>query len=50
MALAVATADDVSNEATTSAVGTKPTSGTGLTMSVPEGKADVPVARPDFSL
>jgi hypothetical protein len=31
-------------------IGTKRTSGTGLTMSVLEGKADLPVARPDFSL
>jgi hypothetical protein len=30
--------------------GTKRTSGTGLTMSVPEGKADLPIAYPDFSL
>jgi hypothetical protein len=34
----------------TTANGTKRTNGTGLTMSVPEGKADLPVARPDFSL
>jgi hypothetical protein len=33
-----------------SPVGTKRTSGTGLTMSVLEGKADLPVARPDFSV
>jgi hypothetical protein len=32
------------------ACGTKRTSGTGLTMSVLEGKADLPVAYPDFSL
>jgi hypothetical protein len=30
--------------------GTKRTSGTGLTMSVLEGKADLPVAYPNFSL
>jgi len=30
--------------------GTERTSGTGLTMSVLEGKADLPVARPDFSV
>jgi hypothetical protein len=30
--------------------GTKRTNGTGLTMSVLEGKADFPVAHPDFSV
>jgi hypothetical protein len=34
----------------TSEFGTKRTSGTGLTMSVLEGKADFPVAHPDFSV
>jgi len=33
-----------------SLVGTKRTNGTGLTMSVLEGKADFPVAHPDFSV
>ena len=33
-----------------SLVGAKRTNGTGLIMSVFEGKADLPVERPDFSL
>ena len=33
-----------------SGIGTKRTSGTGLTTSVLEGKADLPVAYPNFSL
>jgi hypothetical protein len=32
------------------AIGTFRTYGAGLTMSVIEGKADLPVARPDFSV
>jgi hypothetical protein len=35
---------------TTSGFGTFRTCGAGLTMSVIEGKADLPVARPDFSV